>query len=113
MAGYSRNDKLLIHCFQDNLSGASLEWYMQLKQSHIHTWKDLDMAFLKHYQCNLYMALSRIQLQGLSQDNNESFKGYAQRWRELAARVQPPLLEKEMVDLFLDTLSGSYYGRMI
>lgn len=37
MVGSSRNDKLLIHCFHDSLSGASLEWYMQLKQSHIHT----------------------------------------------------------------------------
>lgn len=50
---------------------------------------------------------THIQLQGLSQDNNESFNKYAQRWRELATRVQPPFLEKEMVDLFLDTLLGS------
>lgn len=54
-----------------------------------------------------------IHLQGLSRDINESFKGYPQRWRELAAHVQPPLLEKEMVDLFMDILSGSYFGRMI
>lgn len=28
MSTYSDNDKLLIHYFQDSLSGASLEWYM-------------------------------------------------------------------------------------
>ena len=27
MEAHPRDDKLLIHCFQDSLSGASLEWY--------------------------------------------------------------------------------------
>lgn len=86
---------------------------MQLKQSHIHTWKYLDMEFLKHYQFNLDMASNHIQLQRLPQDINKSFKGYVQIWRELATPVQPPFLEKEMVDLFMDTLSGPYLGRTI
>lgn len=79
MTSYSLDDKLMYHYFQDNLSGVSLERYMQQKQSHIHTWKDLAMEFLKHYQYNLEMALTRIQLQGLSQDINKCFKRYAQR----------------------------------
>lgn len=37
MTSYTLNDKLMIHYFENSLSGASLEWYMQLKQSHIHT----------------------------------------------------------------------------
>lgn len=57
MVAYSRNDQLFIHCFQDSLSGESLEWYIQLEQSHIHTWKDLAMRFLKHYQYNTDMVL--------------------------------------------------------
>lgn len=28
MDAYSSNDKFLIQCFQDNLIGVSLEWYM-------------------------------------------------------------------------------------
>lgn len=44
---------------------------------------------------------------------NESFKEYAQKWRELAARVQPPMLEREMVDMFMSTLQGPYYDRMV
>ncbi|XP_050886876.1 uncharacterized protein LOC127092106 [Lathyrus oleraceus] len=28
MIAYARDDKLMIHCFQDNLTGASLDWYM-------------------------------------------------------------------------------------
>lgn len=45
-----------------------------------------------------------MQLQALSQEINESFKGYAQIWRELVARIEPPLLEKELMGLFKNAL---------
>ncbi|XP_050878416.1 uncharacterized protein LOC127082215 [Lathyrus oleraceus] len=37
MAAYSSDEKLLMHFFQDNLSRASLEWYMQLESTTIRT----------------------------------------------------------------------------
>lgn len=104
MVAYSDDEKLLMHFFQDNLSGASLEWYMQLEHTYIRTWRDMENAFLKHYQYKTDMASNRTQLQILTQNTDESFKGYAQRWRELAAKVQPPLLERELVDMFMSTL---------
>ncbi|XP_050891021.1 uncharacterized protein LOC127096503 [Lathyrus oleraceus] len=113
MAAYSGDEKLLIHFFQDNLSGASLEWYMQLERSHVHSWRELAEAFLKHYQYNTDMAPNRTQLQSLAQKYEESFKEYAQCWRDLAARVQPPMLEKEMVDMFMETLQGPYYEKLV
>lgn len=59
------------------------------------------------------MAPNRRQLQTLSQKSNESFKGYVQQWRELAAQVQLPLLEEELVDLFIDNLQNPYFERMV
>lgn len=47
MYAYSRTDKLLIHCFHDNLSGASLKWYMSLERTQIQNWVDLADAFKK------------------------------------------------------------------
>ena len=41
------------------------------------------------------------------------YNKYAQRWREMASRVQPPLLEKELVDMFMGTLQGVYYEKMV
>ncbi|XP_050890749.1 uncharacterized protein LOC127096189 [Lathyrus oleraceus] len=66
MAAHSSDEKLLMHFFQDSLSGASLEWYMQLERTHIRTWRELAEAFLKHYQYNSDMAPNRTQLQSLS-----------------------------------------------
>ncbi|XP_058764272.1 uncharacterized protein LOC131637685 [Vicia villosa] len=109
MSVYSEDEGFLMHFFQDSLAGASLEWYMQLEHAHIHSWIDLVEAFLKHYQYNVDMAPNRTQLQSLVHGSKESFKEYAQKWRELAARVQPPMTEREMIDMFTSTLSGHYY----
>lgn len=110
MAAYMDDEKLMMHSFQDSLSGTSLDWYFQLERIHIKTWEDLENSFLKKYKYNLDMALNRMQLHNLSQKGNESFKVYAQRWRELASRVQPPLLENELVDMFMGTLQGPYFS---
>ena len=59
------------------------------------------------------MAPDRTQLQNLSLKSNECFKEYAQRWREMASRVQPPMLEKEMANMFMNTLPRSYLERMV
>lgn len=56
MATCIYNDQLLIHYFQDNLSGTSLEWYMQLEIGQVQSWRDLAESFLKHYQYNTYLA---------------------------------------------------------
>lgn len=59
------------------------------------------------------MAPNRMQLQSLSRKSSESFKEYGQWWKELAARAQPPLLDKELIDIFIDTLHVSYLERMV
>jgi hypothetical protein len=86
---------------------------MQLERAQIQTWKDLIEAFLTQYKYNIGVAPTRMQLQGMTQKGGESFKEYAQKWREVAAMVQPPLLERELVDTFMSTLQGPYYERMI
>lgn len=60
MVSYIDNDDLLIHCFQDNLSGASLDWYIGLECTKIRSWRDLSEAFLKQYKYNVDMAPTRL-----------------------------------------------------
>ena len=43
----------------------------------------------------------------------ETFREYAHKWRDLAAQVQPPIIDKELNKMFLNTLKASYYDRMI
>ena len=44
---------------------------------------------------------------------NESFCEYAHKWRDLASQVQPPMTDKEVNKMFLNTLKAPYYDRMI
>ena len=44
---------------------------------------------------------------------SETFCEYAHKWRDLAAQVQPPLTDKELNKMFLNTLKVPYYDRMI
>ena len=44
---------------------------------------------------------------------HESFKEYAQRWRDLAAQVAPPMVEREMVTMMVDTLPVFYYEKIV
>ena len=104
MASYAHNDKLLIHFFQDSLIGAASRWYTKLDRNKVRCWKDLADAFLSQYHYNIDMAPDRTQLQNMEKKATETFKEYAQRWRDLAAQVNPPLSDKEMVSTFMGTL---------
>ena len=52
LGAYSREEKLLMHFFQDILAGAAVIWYTNLEASRIRTWKDLTTTFLWQYQYN-------------------------------------------------------------
>ena len=70
-------------------------------------------AFLEHYQFNTEIAPNRIVLQKTKKKNRESFQEYAQRWRELATQVLPPMMKDEMIKWFIDNLKPSHYEKMI
>jgi len=79
MGAHSRDEKLLMHFFQDSLARAAIIWYTNLEASHIRTWKDLITTFLRQYQYNSDMAPDRTQLQNMVKKESETFKEYAQR----------------------------------
>jgi len=103
MAEVIYDDKLLIYFFQDSLTGSALSWYMRLDNAKVKKWKDLVEAFLKQYKFNLEIAPDRTILMSMEKENQESVRAYAQRWRDKATYVQPPLIYTEMVMLFANT----------
>ncbi len=113
MGAYSADEKLLVHFFQDSLVGAAVAWYTNLEASQIRSWKDLATAFIRQYQYNTDMAPDRNQLQSMTKREHESIKEYAQRWRDLAAQVVPPMTEREMITIMVDTLPTFYYEKLI
>eukprot|EP00258_Populus_trichocarpa_P037188 XP_024453207.1 uncharacterized protein LOC112326921 [Populus trichocarpa] len=87
--------------------------HLKLDNTKIRRWKDLVDAFIKQYKYNMNIAPDRTSLSNLEKKDKESIREYAQRWRESAAQVHPPLLDKEMVTLFADTLKAPYYEHVM
>ena len=79
MGAYSRDEKLLMHFFQESLVRAAVIWYTNLEASRIRSWTDLITTFIRKYQYNTDMTPDRTQLQNMSKREQESFKEYAQR----------------------------------
>jgi len=70
-------------------------------------------AFIKKYKYNLDITSDRTNLSHLEKGNKKSMREYAQRWKDLAVKVHPPLLDKEMVTLFANTPKAPYYKHVI
>jgi len=100
MAEVVDDEKLLIHFFQDSLSGVALTWYMRLDNTKVKKWKNLVDAFMRQYKFNIDVDPDRLSLQAIEKNNKESIREYARRWGEVAVQVNPPMLEKEMISLF-------------
>ena len=113
MTRYTSNDKLLIHCFQDSLSGLATRWYNLLSRDQIKSWTDFAKPFLVQYKHMTDIVPDQISLQNLEKKASETFREYAHKWRDLAAQVQQPLTDKELNKMFLNTLKAPYYDQMI
>jgi len=113
MSTYANDHQVLIHYFQDSLTSAALKWYMNLDRAEIRTFNGLREAFVKQYKFNVDMAPDRSDLQAMTQKDDETFREYAQRWRNVATQVSPHVEKKEMTKLFLKTLSQFYYEMMV
>src|ERR1051325_4401363 len=44
---------------------------------------------------------------------DEKFKEYAQKWRDPAGRVQPPLSNRALVDMFMGTLTEPFFKHLL
>ena len=49
----------------------------------------------------------------MTMGSDEGFKEYAQKLKDLDGRVQPPLTDRESVDMFMGTLTGPCFNLLI
>ena len=61
----------------------------------------LGQSFLAQYRFNTEGVPDRYDLQRMTKRSTETIREYAQRWRETAAQVKPPMLEQEMITAFI------------
>ncbi|KAA3477880.1 hypothetical protein EPI10_011738 [Gossypium australe] len=113
IAGHEDEDKLLIHCFQESLIGSALRWYNQLGRERIQSWDDLATTFCEQYKHVSDIAPDRLTLQMMEKKPSETFRQYAQRWRDASVQVEPPLTKTEITVLFINTLKAPFYDKLV
>jgi hypothetical protein len=68
---------------------------------------------MRQYKFNIDVGLDRLNLQAMEKNNKESIRDYARTWSEVAAQVNPPILEKEMISLFSNTFKAPYFEYLV
>ncbi|OMO50565.1 Retrotransposon gag protein [Corchorus capsularis] len=112
MHPHTQDDKLLIHCFQFSLTDSASVWYNQLDPNKINSWTDLAKAFMTQYRYMLDLAPTRESLRNMERKPSETWKEYAQRWRDAASQVQSSIPEQELTSLFLQTLKPIFFEKL-
>ncbi|XP_057969518.1 uncharacterized protein LOC131158667 [Malania oleifera] len=44
---------------------------------------------------------------------NETFREYVHRWRDMSIQVSPPVEDREVISLFMNTLKDPYFGHLL
>ncbi|XP_070057322.1 uncharacterized protein [Nicotiana tomentosiformis] len=99
--------------FGESLVGVASEWFINQDISHWHVWDDMAQAFIKHFQYNIDIAPDRNSLSNMKKKPTESFREYAIKWREQAARVKSPMDNHELITVFLEAQEPDYFQNMI
>ena len=110
MATYGDNHLLLCQIFPNSLTSPAATQNARLEKTS--SWKEMANFFLEYYRFKIEIAPNRTVLQRIEKKNGESFRENAQRWRELATQVQPPMMENEMTKWFIDNLKPPYYKKI-
>ncbi|XP_070025317.1 uncharacterized protein [Nicotiana sylvestris] len=73
----------------------------------------MAQAFVKQFQYNIDIASDHNSLSNMKKKPTESFRKYAIKWREQAARVKPPMDNHQLITVFLEAQEPDYFQNMM
>ncbi|XP_070025745.1 uncharacterized protein [Nicotiana sylvestris] len=113
LRGVGGKEELLMAYFGESLTGIASEWYIDQEITHWYVCNDMARDFVRRFQYNVDIAPDRNSLSKLKKKTIESFREYAVKWHEQAARVKPPIDESEMAMVFLQAQEANYFQNMM
>nr|XP_009626117.1 uncharacterized protein LOC104116871 [Nicotiana tomentosiformis] len=113
LRGAGGKKELLMAYFGEILTVIASELFIDQDISYWHVWNDMAQDFVQQFQYNINIVLDRSSLVNLKKNPTESFREYAIKWREQAARVKPLMKEVEMIDYFLQAQNPDYLHYML
>ncbi|XP_009795601.2 uncharacterized protein [Nicotiana sylvestris] len=113
LRGAGGKEELQMAYFGESFTGTASEWYMDQEITHWHMWDNMARDFIRRLQYNVDITPDRNTLSNLKKKTAKSFREYAIKWREQAARVKPPMDETKMVSVFLQAQEADYFQNMM
>ncbi|XP_060175148.1 uncharacterized protein LOC132605892 [Lycium barbarum] len=113
LVGVGRDQNIRMKLFIRSLSGEALTWYTQQDVRKWRGWSDMAQDFMDRFSFNTDITPDRVYMTKLTKKVAETFREYALRWRSEAARVQPPMNDREMTATFIECQAGIFYEKMI
>lgn len=104
--------KQMAQIFPRTLSGAAGRWFAQIEKSTLKSWDDIANAFVKQYNYNTQMEVTRRRLEMTRQRPNERFTDFLARWKGKAAQVIDLPPEKEQVRIMRNNMSRQYHDSL-
>ncbi|XP_015057445.1 uncharacterized protein LOC107003639 [Solanum pennellii] len=113
LVGVGKDEVLLMRLFSRSLCGEALEWFTSHETRQWPSWSALAKDFIDRFAYNVEIVPDRYSLEKMKQKPTESYREFAYRWRKEAARVRPPMTEKEIVEVLIRVQEPEYYDRVI
>ncbi|XP_015076282.1 uncharacterized protein LOC107020435 [Solanum pennellii] len=113
LMGVGKDEALLMRLFSQSLCGEALEWFTSHETRQWPSLSTLAKDFIDRFAYNVEIVPDRYSIEKMKQKLTESYGEFAYRWRKEAARVRPPMTEKEIVEVFVRVQEPEYYDRII
>ncbi|XP_015170631.1 uncharacterized protein [Solanum tuberosum] len=113
LVGVGKNEALLMRLFGRSLNGEALEWFTSHEIKQWSSWNALAKNFVERFAYNVEIVPDRYSLERIKRKSPESYREYAYRWRKEAARVRPPMSEKEIIEVSIHIQEPEYYDRIM
>ncbi|KAK4726767.1 hypothetical protein R3W88_031684 [Solanum pinnatisectum] len=113
LVGVGKNEALLMRLFSRSLNGEALEWLTSQELKQWTSWNALAKDFTERFGHNVEVAYDRYYLEKIKQKSIKNYREYTLRWRKEAVRVQPPMSEREITEMFIQTQKPEYYERIL
>src|SRR4051794_28077554 len=92
---------LMADWFSSSLQGPALNWYIDLEEDIKADWARLSHAFLKQFTPEARKTISMDELKGITQNPNEPFFDYLNRWWNKLMLVRNKPDEQGLIRVFL------------
>ncbi|XP_049405306.1 uncharacterized protein LOC125868788 [Solanum stenotomum] len=97
----------------EHLRAYSLEWFTSYETKQWSSLNALAKDFVERFAYNVEIVPDCYSLERIRKKSTESYREYAYKWRKKAARVRPPMSEKEIVEVFIRIQEPEYYDRIM